>query len=191
VIPQKADAVKSIESYQTEIEASPEETWSAVRRAADAWGAEWEPSSLAAVGTGRLRLPVTAGIRHGMLDGELTVEPVVEPVGDEPGEERRHKLSQTTYRTERSVYFVNTRMLVLLLISALGGLMVVIWPFFPEHRELIQIAPLGAVLALVGWFLVISRLENRGAGEFLELVALEAEGPDGSEDGEQSERSAG
>lgn len=160
-----------IEPHHTNIEASPEETWAAVRRAADAWGAEWEPASLRTVGTGRLRLPVTAGIRHGMLDGELTVEP------GETG-------ARVTFRSERSVYFVNTTALVILLISALGGLMVMAWPFFPDHEEMMQIAPLGAVLALGGWFLVISRLENRGSAEFLELVALKAEHESPSEPGE-------
>lgn len=162
------------ETHHTEIEASPKETWAAVRRAADAWGAEWEPASLRTVGTGRLHLPVTAGIRHGMLDGELTVEPSPDGTGNDR--------SRVTFRSERSVYFVNTTALVILLISALGGLMVMAWPFFPDHEEMMQIAPLGAVLALGGWFLVVSRLENRGCAEFLDLVALEAEGDTERED---------
>jgi len=171
------------EIRRQEVDGPPAEVWAAVRRAADAWGAEWQPGSLHRAGIGRLRLPVTAGIRFGVLDGELRVAP-------DPGassESSEDLCSEVTYRPESSLYFVNTKILVILVIAALGGLLVVIWPFFPQHRALAQVAPLGAVLALVGWFLVISRLENRGPREFLELVALETESAAASGSAEEGE----
>lgn len=164
-------------THRRDVDATPAEVWAVLRRAADAWGAEWEPGSLRRVGTGRLRLPVTAGIRFGVLDGELKVEPAATGGGTSEG------TSEVSYRPDSSLYFVNTKIVAILLIAALGGLLVVAWPFFPDSRGLSQVAPLGAVLALVGWFLVISRLENRGPAEFLELVAMESEAS-GSEAGE-------
>ena len=46
-----------------------------------------------------------------------------------------------------------------------------LWPFFPR---LLQLAPFGAVIALGGWFLVISRLRTSGPDEFLAMRAVEA-----------------
>jgi hypothetical protein len=55
-----------------------------------------------------------------------------------------------------------------------GGLLTVLWPFFPR---LLEIAPFGAVIALGGWFLVISRLRTSGPDEFLEAVAAQEDAP--------------
>ena len=42
------------------------------------------------------------------------------------------------------------------------------WPLFPQ---LLPVAPLGAVLAVGGWFLVLPRLRGHGPEEFLASVA--------------------
>lgn len=160
------------EARRERIDAPMDRVWSAMRRAADAWGAEWEPGAPGGRGTGRLRLPVYAGLRYGVVDAEVSLEPAVASRDDgvgEPGEE----ITEVTLRPTSSLWFINTTLLVILAFSAVGGLLVVIWPFLPESG-LAQIAPLGAVMAVVGWFLVVSRLENRGPEEFLELLALEA-----------------
>jgi hypothetical protein len=155
------------------IAASPDRVWTAMGRAADAWRAEWDPGGApGGVGTGRLRLPVTAGIRYGVIDAEVSVEPVVASRAGGVGKQGE-EITEVAFRPLSSLYFVNTTVLAILVFSALGGLLLVIWPFFPE-AGLDRVAPLGVVVALVGWFLVVSRLENRGPEEFFELVEREA-----------------
>lgn len=151
----------------------------AVRRAADAWGAEWEAEGAAGV-AGRLRLPVTAGLRHGMMEGRLWVEALEDR---DPGPEGPGPASRVSFQPERSVYYLNTTAVVLLAIAGFGGLLTLIWPFVPGHPEIARVAPLGAVLALAGWFLVVSRLETRGPEEFLVLVEMEALPEEGGEGG--------
>jgi uncharacterized membrane protein HdeD (DUF308 family) len=55
-----------------------------------------------------------------------------------------------------------------------GGLLTVLWPFFPR---LLSVAPFGAVVALGGWFLVVSRLRTSGPDDFLKAVAAQANAP--------------
>ena len=57
---------------------------------------------------------------------------------------------------------------MVLLFATAGGILTVLWPFFPD---LLAVAPFGAVIALGGWFLVITRLRTSGPDEFLEAVA--------------------
>jgi hypothetical protein len=57
---------------------------------------------------------------------------------------------------------------MILLVAVAGGLLTVLWPFFPQ---LMNVAPFGALLALGGWFLVVSRLRTSGPDEFLVAVA--------------------
>jgi len=169
----RLDGASPLEIRRERIDAPADRVWAAVRRAADAWGAEWEPRAAGGGGTGRLRLPVSAGLRYGVVDAEVSVEPVAGS-RTESGGEHGEEITEVAFRPTSSLYMVNTTLLVILGFSAVGGLLVVIWPFFPEGG-LAQVAPLGAVLAVVGWFLVVSRLENRGPEEFFELLALEAQ----------------
>jgi hypothetical protein len=81
--------------------------------------------------------------------------------------------SRLTFRPETSVYYVQTQAVVVLLLAVAGGLLTVLWPFFPK---LLEVAPFGAVVALGGWFLVISRLRTSGPDEFLEAVAAQEAG---------------
>jgi hypothetical protein len=71
---------------------------------------------------------------------------------------------------------------VVLAIGGAGGVSTLLWPFFPHLLELV---PLGAVVALGAWMLVVTRLRNSGPEEFLEAVAEEIEGgSDGDSDGD-------
>ena len=54
---------------------------------------------------------------------------------------------------------------MILLFATAGGLLTVLWPFFPE---LLPVAPSAPCIALGGWFLVISRLRTSGPDEFLD-----------------------
>jgi hypothetical protein len=150
----------------------PRQALEAAAEAVEQWGGEWDRQGGAA---GRVRLPVKAGLRFGFLDGELEV--AAAPGG-----------ASVELRPESATWFLNTTAVVVLLLAGLGALLLILWPFFPAHETLAQIAPLGAVLALGGWFLVLSRLETRGPQELLDLVSDLAEiGPPevGDEHGEE------
>ena len=81
--------------------------------------------------------------------------------------------SRVVLLPETSTYYVHTASVMVLLLAAAGGLLTLLWPFYPK---LIAVAPFGAILALGGWFLVVSRLRTSGPDEFLAAVAVAAEG---------------
>lgn len=129
----------------------------AVAKAAEDWGAGWQPEGSG----GRLTLPVSAGVRRGVLSGRLRIEP------DAPG-------SLAVLEIDDAHYRVNWPAVVVLGLGALGGLLATLWPFFPS---LIGWLPLAAVLALVAWLLVASRLRSAGPEDFLDLVASHSPEP--------------
>jgi hypothetical protein len=137
------------------LDISQEAALAAVGRTAEDWGAEYQPSGAG----GQLHLPVLAGLRRGLVTGAVEVSPAAGG-------------SRVVFRPERSVYYLQTSAVVVLLVALTGGLLTVLWPFFPE---LLAVAPFGAVLALGGWFLVISRLRTSGPEEFLAAVAVHGE----------------
>lgn len=130
---------------------SPAVVLEAIRQAAEMWGAGWRPGSTG----GRLQLPIVQGLRHGIVTGDLSVEL------DGSGTRLRFEIEEVFYAVNRSA-------LAVLVLGALGGLSVVLWPLSPK---ILQLAPIGAVLALVAWLLVISRIRNSDADDFLALVA--------------------
>ena len=137
--------------HAIELDLSPEQAVSALGRTAEDWGAEFQRNGTG----GTLHLPVVAGIRRGLLTGPVEVHPAEEG-------------SRVIFRPEQSIYYVQTAAVVILLLSALGAVLTFLWPFFPK---LLAVAPFGAVLALGGWFLVISRLRSSGPEDFLAAVA--------------------
>ena len=138
-----------------ELDLTPEEALAVAARAAREWGGELEPAGGGGL-AGLLRLPVVAGLRRGTVSGRLAAEAL--PGGG----------SRLQFTAAESFYYVHTPAVAVLVISALGGLLVVGWPLYPR---LLPVAPLGAVLALGGWFLVVSKLRNSGPEEFLDGVA--------------------
>jgi hypothetical protein len=154
-----------VASHAIEIPDSPQQALSALARAAGMWGADFERQGLG----GKLHLPVTAGLRRGLISGAVAVE----PLGDGG--------SRVVFLLEERVDHVHTPAVVILLLAVLGALLTVLWPFYPK---LLPVAPFGAILALGGWFLVVSRLRTSGPDEFLELVAgLGEDPPPGRESG--------
>lgn len=148
--------------HRIDLDCPPAEALAAVGKAAEAWGADWQRG----IDGGRLDLPIAAGIRHGLVKGRLEIE-------------RRGAGSSVHYRTEDAVYVVRTAPVAILVMAGAGGVMTVIWPFFPA---LLPLAPLGGIIALSGWFLVVSRLSTSSPDDFLRLVAEVAAG---DEDGDQ------
>ena len=143
--------------HAIELDLPPAGALSALRKAAEEWGAELQEEG----DGGTLHLPILAGLRRGLMSGPVEIRPA------EGG-------SRVTFRPETSVYYVQTQAVMVLLLAVVGGLLTVLWPFFPK---LLEVAPFGAVVALGGWFLVISRLRTSGPDEFLEAVAAQEEGP--------------
>jgi hypothetical protein len=137
----------------------------ALGAAAAEWGADFAPDAAAATGGpgssgGELRLPVVAGLRRGLLSGPVAVTPA--PAG---------RGSRLVFRPVAQDYYLETTAIALLSVAAAGALLTVAWPLFPQ---LLPVAPLGAVLAVGGWFLVLSRLRGQGPEEFLASVAAHA-----------------
>lgn len=137
--------------HRREIPADRDAALEAVEEAAEAWGAAWTRQGTG----GDLALPILAGVHRGWVRAEVTTEPA--------GAERTALRLAVVERHEG----IHVPAVVILLFSVVGGILVVLWPFFPR---LIPLAPFGALLALGGWFLIVSRLRSSGPEEFLELV---------------------
>lgn len=128
----------------------PDRVLAAVKEAADLWGAFWQPEDSG----GQLALPVVEGLRRGVSNIRVRAE---------------SRPSGTTLQlaVESSRVHLHRSAVVVLVLGALGGVTVALWPLLPA---LLALAPAGAVLALVAWLLVVSRLRSRGAEDFLDLV---------------------
>jgi hypothetical protein len=146
--------------HAIDLDMPPEEALAALRQTAEDWGAQIQAGkdgsedSVEMTGS-RLHLPVVAGIRRGLLSGPVEVQPA------EGG-------SRVIFRPEQSVYYVQTPSVMILILSVAGAALTVLWPFYPQ---LMPVAPFGALIALGGWFLVVSRLRTSGPDEFLTAIA--------------------
>jgi hypothetical protein len=123
-----------------------------VGAAAEAWGGTWEPRD----GGGLLHLPVQAGLRHGVLEVGVTATGL--PAG---GVELAFGVQDAAWRIHRTG-------VGLLVLAALGALAMVLWPFVPALSPL---APMGVVLGVAAWLVVLSRLRHHGLAELAEDVA--------------------
>jgi len=143
--------------HAIDLDMLPEQALSALQQTAEDWGAQIQAGEDGAVEmTGsRLHLPVVAGIRRGLVSGPVEVQPA------EGG-------ARVVFRPEQSVYYVQTAAVMILILSVAGAALTVLWPFYPQ---LMTVAPFGALIALGGWFLVVSRLRTSGPDEFLTAVA--------------------
>lgn len=142
--------------FHAEIEATPTRTLAAVDQAAEIWDAAWE----AAPRGGRLHLPVLAGIRRGSILFRVEAK-------------RGGAGTHLTLRVEDSAYEINRGAALFLAVGALGGISAVLWPLYPER--LLPFVPLGLVMAIGAWLLIVSRLRSAGPEDFLDTVAEIAE----------------
>jgi hypothetical protein len=136
--------------YRLATDVAPAAALSALARAVADWDGEWSGEA----GGGALRLPVHAGLRHGLVRGRATAvqrgggsELVVEIVAEE--------------------WALHRVAVALLVTSGVAALAVVLWPFFPALGSLV---PLGLVLAVTAWLVILSRLRNQGPEELLAQV---------------------
>lgn len=167
-----ASAQAVVETHEVLVDADPAVTLAAVAGVADAWGAEWQPGGTAS--GGELALPVIAGLRRGYVRGRVQLY-----AGEAQDAGRQRLVLAVAERHDQ----VQGAAVMILLLSAFGAVFTVLWPFFPS---LLPVAPFGAVLALGGWFLVVSRLHNSGPEDFLGEVRKRAEG--GGERGDSGRR---
>jgi hypothetical protein len=139
--------------YEKQLDKSLDDILASVSDAAESWGAIWEPEGSGGI----LRLPVSHGLRQSLLEGPLSVEK--DPVW--PG-------STLRFLAERTQTKINWTASLVLLLGAVGGVVAMLWPFFPN---LLRLAPAGIVLAIAAWLLVASRLRTADVDDFLRLVA--------------------
>lgn len=145
--------------YVRHFAASPPAACRALARAAETWGAHFEPRGAEA---GWLELPVNAGLRQGRLVGAVRA--------DGAGEG-----TELSFAVEREEFQLPPTLVGLLLCGAVGAVSALFWPFFPG---LGKVAPLGALIALAVWFLVIAKARYVGAEVFLDRVADEMDEED-------------
>jgi hypothetical protein len=122
-----------------------------VADAAEIWGGEWQRHGTG----GRLAIPLAAGIRRGFVAGAISTEPAA------GGVRLRFLVETSEFRVQRSALFI-------LLVGAAGGVLLMVAPLVPGLLELL---PVAVVVLLLAWFLVLSRLRNRSADDFLREVA--------------------
>jgi hypothetical protein len=142
-----------VAASRLDLEVPVAEACRAARRAVEGWGAELDGEE----GAWTVHLPVIAGLRRGVVSGRLEIEP-------------RGSGSTVSLIPGESHYSLHLASVVVLLFSGVGAVLSLLWPFRPD---LLPLAPFGIVLALGGWFLVLSRLRNSGPEEFLKAVELE------------------
>jgi hypothetical protein len=143
--------------HSIDLSVRPDAVLAALRRAADDWGAELRREG----GEQWLHLPVVHGLRRGRVSGPVRVDPLPE------------EGARIVFSPVESDLYTQTSSVLVLLMAIAGALLTLLWPFFPR---LLPVSPFGAILALGGWFLVLSRLRTSGPDEFLVMVAAEAAG---------------
>jgi hypothetical protein len=139
----------------------------ALARAAAAWGAEWNGDATGhpeRSSGGQLVLPVVFGLRRGVLVGRVDYA----PAGD--GVRLVWQLEESHLELQRA----SVAVLVLAVVALLPALA---WPF---NLKLLALLPFAAVMGLLAWWLVLSRLETSGPEEFFATVGAEPAPPSAS-----------
>lgn len=140
-------------SHEVRVELPLAELPAALSAAAEAWGAEWSSDDSSRNG-GRLVLPVVFGLRRGVLVGRVDFE----PAGDG---------ARLAWRLEESHLHLQRASVAVLAFAVLAILPALAWPFQPK---LLALLPFAAVMGLLAWWLVLSRLETSGPEEFFSTV---------------------
>ena len=154
-----------MERHEIDTGLDPAAAADALARAAADWGAEWTPGR----DGGRLVLPVVFGLRRGVAVGR--VEIAASAAG-----------SRLTWRLESSELELHRSAVGLLALSAVVLLVASAWPF---HPPLLALAPFAAVVGLLAWWLVVSRLRNSGPEDFFAVVA--EDGSSGGDSGSSTD----
>jgi hypothetical protein len=140
-----------MERHEQDVELAPEAAADALARTAEDWGAEWTPAR----GGGRLVLPVVFGLRRGVAVGRVDIA-------------RLGTGSRLVWQLEESRLEVHRAAVAVLSFAAIPLLATLAWPF---HPPLLALAPFAAVMGLLAWWLVVSRLRNSGPEEFFAAIS--------------------
>lgn len=160
------------ETYRRDLEAPLDAARRAAAEAAEAWGTTWVRSS-GAFDDGELELTVAAGLRRGLARGRLHLEAL------------SAESTRATYAVYRSEYHLHHVSVVILAFAALGAAMVIVAPFLPgDAVGTTLLIPVGALLAISGWFLVNARLRAETPEDFLREIEAHLEPLDPPRDGE-------
>ncbi len=136
----------------------------ALAQAAEAWGAEWNGDASRhpeKPGGGRLVLPVIFGLRRGVLVGRVDFE----PAGDG---------TRLVWQLEESHLELQRASVAVLAFTIVALLPALAWPF---NLKLLALLPFAAVMGLLAWWLVLSRLETSGPEEFFATVGAASPSP--------------
>jgi len=123
------------------------------------WGGDWTATDSG----GEVALPVAAGLRRGLIEGTVTVSP-------------REGGCTVTLEVTATAYSLNWVAVSILTFGATGGLVLLLWPLFPQ---LLALAPLAAIAAFSSWFLVASRLRTSSPEDYLRALAKDVNGTAG------------
>jgi len=138
--------------YTVDLDAPPQDSLELLAATAEDWGGGWESDGPQ---SGRLAIPVLAGLRRGFVVGRVDVEAAGEG-------------SRLRFQPEESHYHVQKPAVVILLLAAFGGLLTIAGLFVPS---LLPLVPVGALLAVASWLVVVVRLRNTGPEEFFQTLA--------------------
>ena len=146
-----------MEPHTVDIEESADGALNLVARQAELWGADWQKVDST---TGKLGLPVSAGLRRGWVEGTVRIEST--------GETR----SRIAFEPENDDYRVDRGSVMILIAAGIGCLITIFAMYIPR---LIPLIPIGILLAIGAYIVVIARLRNSGPEEFFEAVVDDTE----------------
>ncbi|MEO8276489.1 MAG: hypothetical protein ABI639_09725 [Thermoanaerobaculia bacterium] len=135
--------------HEVEVELPIVELPAAVAAAAESWGAQWTADGPDGSG-GRLILPVVFGLRRGVMVGRIEWRPA--GAG-----------SRVVWNLDESHLQIQRASVAVLGFTVLAILPALAWPFQPR---LLALLPFAAMMALLAWWGVLSRLETSGPEEF-------------------------
>lgn len=159
------NATKEERVHVTEIGRAPLWVFGRMGELAEAWGGSFD------VKTGRLELPVSAGLRHGLVVAE------VEALAQRDGSKVRLKQVASQYRLDRGSTFA-------LAVAAMAALAALVLPFFPRFWPLL---PPALVLTLAAWLFIVARLRTSSVEDFLGELNKAAAEPEVETGGEHAE----
>lgn len=146
-------ATPAAETIRTrEMSRAPLWVFTRLEEQAERWGGNFDAK------TGRLELPLQAGLRSGGLVAE------VEALVSRDGSKLRIKIQEEHYLLDRSATF-------LLTIAAVGAIATLVLPFFPRFWLLL---PPALVLAIAAWLFIVARLKSRNLDDFLDELTTAA-----------------
>lgn len=143
-------------TQEVELAVRPSVALKRVAEHSERWGGAWDAHD---AHSGKLGLPVIAGIRRGWVEGDVQVESCAAG-------------SKVRFEQDHSAYTVDRGSLMILVAAAIGCLFSLLAIFFPK---LLPLMPVGILLAMGAYLVVIARLRNSGPEEFFESLAEEDE----------------